>query len=197
MLTYWRHFLRSSPHSASSSAVRSITRVATGWTAGAGCQPAPRRAAPTAPPASGPASRSTSGSIRRWLARAARSSARASSVNRPTASPLQSPSTGPRGAYANAHGSRPGRRVSTWAPIGDAARMPRPVPAGAAPPASYSRCAAQPLTALTRAQPPSWRYEPRGSPSTNASQAAASAVTVGTEPVASRSRAVTPRHAVG
>ena len=39
LLTYWRHFLRRSPHSASSSAARSMMRVDEGWIGGAGRQP--------------------------------------------------------------------------------------------------------------------------------------------------------------
>ena len=142
-----------------------MTRVETGWIGAAGCQPAAASAARTAPPSSGPASRSISGSIRRWLTRPApdvaeRSPSRASSVNRPIPSASQRSSTGPRGAYANAHGSGPGRRSSTWAPT---------------PVARAGGATRQPLTAFTRAQPESWRYDPSGFASTNASHAAASA----------------------
>ena len=49
LFTYWRHFLRRSPQSASSSGARSMTRVALGWIGGAGRQPASRSARRKAP----------------------------------------------------------------------------------------------------------------------------------------------------
>ena len=80
-----------------------------------------------------------------------------------SASGVHASATGPRGAYPNAHGRGRGRRRRSCIPI----REP-----GA--PATMRR-AAQPLAALTRAQPSSWRYEPCSVPSTNASHAAGSA----------------------
>ena len=46
MFTYWRHFLRRSPQSASSSARRSMIRVAFGWI---GARRPPARGAQSAP----------------------------------------------------------------------------------------------------------------------------------------------------
>ena len=148
----------------------------TGWIAVAGSQPAARSASPTAPSASGPAPCSISGSILRWLARTpSPSPSRASVVKARTSASSQTSRTGPRGAYAKAQGSGPGRRSSTWAPI----------PATG----SWRRLEVQPLTAFTRAQAESWRYEPSLLASTMASQAAGAGSARGA--IAAPSRAVT------
>ena len=162
LFTYWRHFLRRSPHSVASSAARSMARVETGWIAGAGRQPAARERARDRAALVRPRVALDLG-VDPEMAHPARPGSPAAQA---VAGELREPpivSSVPALEHGAARGIGEGPRQRPRA--AERGPGPRRVP-------SRSRRADQPLTALTRAQPSSWRYDPSGFASTNASQAA-------------------------
>ena len=150
LLTYCRHFLRRSPQSASSSAARSMIRVAFGWIGSAGRQPAARRRVADRAVRGRAAHRaSISGSIRRWAIRSA-------------ARPQRPPGRLREGADRRPAVQRRGHGAARG--VGERPRQgPRPPEQDLRPPTGLGprfgvasariRSAPQPLTAFTRAQP--------------------------------------------
>ena len=136
---------------ASSSARRSMIRVAFGWIGGAGRQPAARSARAERAVVVGGPSASISGSIRTWLTRPADAGRSSRSVAGEARRSPRASSRWPPG--------RAGRRRIPTASVEDGGRGPARRSA-ARHSSAATRCAAQPLTALTAAHALVWRYEP-------------------------------------